>query len=281
MTNDLSKYYRVPGLSVPLPTKGAYLPKGTFKLSEDGEVNVFPMRMADEMMLKNPDALMSGSAVQSLFESCVPDITTPALISSPDVDVLLLAIRVATYGRTMELETTCPNCEKDLAFDCNLPDMLVSAKNCEFENMARLSDELTVLVRPFNVQDIAYMSRKIFEEERRLQQIELSDDLTEDQRQMQRNQLFKRMASLQANMLSKTIMEITTPEGTITDTEKASEFLANVPAPWVKKIDEMQKRVSEGGMDKTIPVTCTHCEHQWKTAIDFDPTSFFEPNSSD
>jgi hypothetical protein len=276
----LQKYYRLPGLQINLPSRGKYLPPNSINLTDEGQLNIYPMRLADEMMLKNPDALMSGSAVQSLFESCVPDILTPALISSPDVDVLLLAIRVATYGRSMELETTCPNCEKELAFDCNLPQMLQTIKDCSFDNEARLTSDLLVKVRPFNVADISFMSRKIFEEERRLQQIDMSDDLNEDQRQMQRNMLFKRMSNLQSEMLSHTIMSITTPEGEVTDPAELSAFLANIAAPWVKKIDDIQKEVGQGGLDKTIPVTCEYCQHEWKTAVDFDPTSFFEVSSS-
>ena len=280
-TNSLKKYYRVPGLTVPLPTAGKYLPEGSVKFTATNEVEVFPMRMADEMMLKNPDALMSGSAVQSLFESCVPGISTPALISSPDIDVLLLAIRVATYGRTMELEATCPNCEKDLAFDCNLPQMLSTVQECSHDNVARLNDDITITLRPFNVSDIAFMSRKIFEEERRSQQIEASDELTEEQRQIQRNMIFKRISNLQSDMLAKTITTITTPEGAMNDAEATADFMANIPAPWVKKIEEMQKVVGQGGMEKTIPITCEHCGHEWSTIVDFDPSSFFEQNSSD
>jgi len=277
---NLKKYYRAPGLTIGLPTKGKYLPPQSITVNQEGGINVYPMRMADEMMLKNPDALMNGSAIQALFESCVPDIKTPALISAPDIDVLLLAIRVATYGRIMELETTCPNCEKDLAFDCNLPNMLSSIRDCSEDNILRLSDDLTVEVRPLNVADISFLNRKIFDEERRLQQIDLSPDLTEDQRTQQRNALFKRMSSLQSDMLAHTIVSINTPEGVVTDSAEMIDFIANAPAPWLKIIDTKQKSLSEGGMEKTVAAHCSYCEHDWRTMVDFDPTSFFEQNSS-
>lgn len=278
---DLKKYYRLPGLTVFLPTKGKYLPANSIRLNAEGGINVFPMVMADEMMLKNPDALMSGSAVQSLFESCVPDIGNPAEISSPDIDVLLLAIRVATYGRIMELETTCPSCERDLTFDCDLPAMLQNVKDCSFENVIRLSEDIIVEVRPYNVSDLSFMSRRIFEEERRLQQIEATEELTPEQRQVQRNLLFKRMSALQSEMLANTIMGVTTPDGIVQGREAMEEFLANVPSPWVKKIDAAQKEINLGGLDKSIEAKCEHCAHEWRTAVDFDPTSFFDHNSSE
>jgi hypothetical protein len=276
----LKDYYRLPGLTVSLPTRGRFLPEGAITLTEQGEVAVFPMVAADEMMLKNPDALMSGSAIQSLFESCVPSIKTPALISSPDIDVLLLAIRVATYGRTMELEAICPACEKELSFDCDLPSMLASVADSTAEPVLRLNDSITVVIRPFNVSDLAFMSRKIFEEERRLQQIEMSEDLTDEQRQIQRNLLFKRMSSLQSDMLSNTVVKVVTPVGEETDAEAIRQFLANIPTTELKTIDTTQKDVGQGGLDKTIAAKCEYCEHEWRTMVDFDPTSFFDQNSS-
>ncbi len=278
---NYQKYYRIPGIAVKLPTAGKYLPEGSVTLNVEGEVDVYPMRMADEIMLKNPDALMNGSAIESLFQSCVPGITTPALISSPDIDVLLLAIRVASSGRIMELETSCPECNRDLAFDCNLPEMLLTVKECSEDNVARLSDDITVHVRPFNVSDMSFMGMRIFEEERRLQQIEHTEDLSEEQRQNQRNLLFKRMSQLQSEMLAKTVLSINSPDGTVSGLAEAQDLLGDAPAEWVKKIDRKQKEISEGGMDKKVHAICEHCKHEWDTAIDFDPTSFFGKNSSD
>jgi hypothetical protein len=124
----LSKYYRyrVPGPHIKLATRGVFFPPNAIEMTLAGDIPVFPMVSADEMLLKSPDALMSGLALEKLFESCVPAIKTPRLISAPDIDVLLLAIRVATYGNKMALAANCPACKHENSFDCDLPSLLAT-----------------------------------------------------------------------------------------------------------------------------------------------------------
>jgi len=282
MTTDiLSKYYRLPGMNVQLPTQGAFLPEGSVTFVNGNEVEVLPMRASDEMMLKNPDALMSGNAVEMLFQSCVPSITSPADISAPDMDVLLLAIRVATYGRVMEVETDCPECSAHLAFDCNLPLMLQTQVNVDPVNEVRLTDDIVVYLRPFTLRDVGELSRRVFDEERRLRLLESDETLTEDQRQPHRNALYKRMAELQSKMSSNTITKIVVPEGEVVDRAAIAGFMANTSAAWARKIDEKQFEMSKAGIDKTVPAVCEHCNHEWNTAVEFDPTTFFGQGSSE
>ena len=101
--NPLTKYFRIPGVHIKLPTHGAFMPTGSVAFTMNDEVPVYPMRGMDELLLKSPDALMNGYAIEKLIESCVPAIKFPRLISSPDLDVILMAIRAATYGETITL----------------------------------------------------------------------------------------------------------------------------------------------------------------------------------
>ena len=279
---DLSKYYRQPGLTVKLPSHGQFMPEGSINYQPDGSVNVYPMRLADEMMLKNPDALMSGSALESLFESCVPDIKNPGMISSIDLDVLLLGVRVATYGRKMDLETQCPMCARDLEFVCDLPTMLQTQVYPEgkLENEVRLNDDLVAEIRPFNVSDMNTMGRKVYEEERRMQQIEMADNLTEFERESQRKHLFQRVASFEAEMLAKSVVKIISPEGEVSDLESILDLIRQAPAPWLVKLKVRQEDLSMNAMDKKVDAACEFCKHEWKTTLNFDPTSFFEADSS-
>lgn len=278
---DLQKYYRMPGIYVPLPTRGKFLPEGSCKLNEKGEVAIYPMRLADEMMLKNPDALMSGNAIESLFESCVPGISTPSLISSPDVDVLLLGIRVASVGRQMEMEATCPECGKECAFICDLPEMLARVKEVDLDSIVRISDEVTVEIRPYTVANMGFVGQKIFEYQRQLQALDLNDGLPTEIAQQQRTIIYKAISQLQDDMLAKTVVSVNTPEGSVTDPEKIRMFLFNVASQVNKAIEARQQSVTAAAMDKNLEIECEYCKHKWSTEIDFDPTNFFAENSSD
>ena len=118
--NPLSSYYRVPGLHIKLPTRGKFFSKGNYSETLSGDIPIYPMRASDEMLLKTPDALMNGYALEQLILSCAPAIIEPREVSTPDLDVILLAIRAATFGHIMELEVDCPNCSHTNSFDCDL-----------------------------------------------------------------------------------------------------------------------------------------------------------------
>src|ERR1700722_9761403 len=81
----LSGYYRIPGLHITPPSRGKFLTD--LEMTMSGEIPIYPMKASDEMLLKNPDSLMSGLALEGLFASCIPAIKNPREISLPDIDV--------------------------------------------------------------------------------------------------------------------------------------------------------------------------------------------------
>lgn len=111
-SNPLMQFARRPELSVKLPSNGNWYEEGFIDYTMSGEVEVYPMLPKDELMMLNPDALLSGQANVDLIKSCCPSISDPKKLLYNDVNVLLLAIQRATYGKTLTMEITCPNCNK-------------------------------------------------------------------------------------------------------------------------------------------------------------------------
>lgn len=280
-TSALSRFYRVPGLHVTLPTDGVFLPEGTFELTLAGDVPVLPMRGSDEMLLKSPDALMSGYALEKLFESCVPSIKTPRLISTPDLDVLLLAIRAATHGENMSLTAACPKCKKESDFDCHLPSLLSTMTKVDPVNQVRLSDEVMVYIRPFTLHSATTISLSSFEESRRLQVIEQS---TKDGnvRSQEMNKTMSRMKQVTDDAMAMSIIKVVVPDAVVDDPKEIKDFFDNIPKAWSDKIEAKIKEVNNKGIDKQIEVKCSgsKCKHVWKTEVEFDPASFFDVASS-
>ena len=103
--NPLAKYYRAPGPHVKIPSGGRFSEIDTTMLSVNGEIPVYPMTAADEILVKNPDALLNGFAVEELIKSCVPAVKNVRSLAAQDIDVLLLAIKLASYGDKMEVGT--------------------------------------------------------------------------------------------------------------------------------------------------------------------------------
>ena len=68
------------------------------------------MTSRDEVMMRNPDALLNGESVAQIISSCIPAVKKPRELLGADVDALMVAIQGATYGDEVTVEAKCPEC---------------------------------------------------------------------------------------------------------------------------------------------------------------------------
>jgi hypothetical protein len=115
-SNPLSKFFRQPSIYVRLPSGGKGWRPGSLNLPVNGEMPILPMTAIDELVYRTPDALFNGEAVTGVIQSCCPNIVDAWACPSIDLDALLVAIRIASYGHNMEIESTCPNCSEEHQF---------------------------------------------------------------------------------------------------------------------------------------------------------------------
>ena len=82
--NPLKQFYRTPKVYVQLPSRGRFNKVNSEAMT--GEVPVYAMTSKDELLMKNPDALLNGDAVVGVIKSCVPSITDTKNLPVCDVD---------------------------------------------------------------------------------------------------------------------------------------------------------------------------------------------------
>ena len=111
--NPLSSHFRAPKIFAPIPSAGKFYTSEVVEMPETEELPIFAMTAKDEMIMKNPDALLNGEAVTQVIQSCVPNVKDPRSMLSSDVDVLLVAIQGATYGDEVEVSAECPKCKEE------------------------------------------------------------------------------------------------------------------------------------------------------------------------
>jgi hypothetical protein len=278
-SNPLAKYFRIPGVHVKLPTRGAFMPAGSIEFTMNHEVAVYPMRMADELLLKSPDALMNGYAIEKLIESCVPAIKLPRLISSPDLDVILMAIRAATLGEIITLEPDCPKCGAANEVRRNLGSLLQTLTEVEPENMARLSDDVVVYVRPHNLHNATVLGIASFEESRKVQALDVTD-ADQATRAAQISKSMMRLSELNTDVMADCIVKVVVPEGTVTNPKMIREFIGNISKDWTEKITATLEKINRQGIDKHFDVECATCQHKFQSEIEFNPSTFFDSASS-
>ena len=277
---SLKKYYRVAGPHISLSTKGAYFPQGAIELTSSGDIPVFPMTASDEMLLKSPDALMSGLALEKLFESCVPAIKYPRLVSVPDIDVILLGIRMATYGNKMPLTAFCPKCKTENSFDCDLPALFSTMKHTDPDSSVKLNDEIVVYVRPYNLENATRMALVTFEETRRLQALEAGGSMDGIMRATEVDRTMKKINIANQRTMADCVHTIVIPEGKVSDKNEIYDFILNSPKSMTELIDNKISDLNKSGIEKKISACCISCEHKWETEVEFDPSNFFDAPSS-
>ena len=106
----LNNYVRQAGVFTKLPCGSNWYKNGEIDFLLNDEVSVLPMSHKDELLSHNADALYSSNAVYEIIKSCVPNVKDVKKLLIPDVEVLLLAIKIASTGNEIEVSTVCPKC---------------------------------------------------------------------------------------------------------------------------------------------------------------------------
>jgi hypothetical protein len=272
--NPLAGYFRLPGLSIELPTRGRFLPEGAVVFDAQGKLEVFPMRSSDELLLKSPDALMSGIAIEKLIESCVPAIKTPSLVAGPDLDVLLLAIRAATYGNIMSVEVDCPKCDAELAFDCDLSEVLATMSEVPQALDVRLSADVIVVLRPHTLASQTRLLLAAYEEQRRAQSLDV-EGLDDMAKQRILKSTYDRLSEFQTQSILDAVVKVVIPGQEVTDPKYIREFVQNTNKDWFNKIQNRVEEINMMGIDREVDASCKECKNKWKTKLEFNPATFF------
>ena len=278
--NPLNKYFRQPAIYVSLPSKTDY-PTEVVTKSPTGEIGIMPMTAKDEIRFKTPDALMNGQGVVDVIESCVPDINDAWQIKSYDLDTLLVAIRIATYGETMSISFTVPVINEQVEHTINLPAILDEIQKVQVQSQITLKDGLKIKVRPLTYRDMTSTSLRTFQEQKMYSAVQDSQ-LADDEKAKRFNEAFKKLTDLNSEILLKNIESITmTDETVITDASHIKEFVDNANAKVIKEIETKLMDLRSQGAVKPLKMKATEDQIKrgaptsYEVPVTFDSSNFF------
>jgi hypothetical protein len=281
--NPLFQYYRKPGTYITLPSGGRYY-KNTPKLSDTNELAVYPMTAKDELILKNPDALLNGEALKQVLTSVCPDIKDVNEIPSPDIDTILVAMRMTSYGDDMDLEINhnCTESEgRSQRVTVGLGSVLGTMKPiAEDIGNVTLSNGVNVILKPYTLAAQSKLLRVQFDTMRQMQGVESREDATLEQKADVANKGYNQLIALSQDVLAESITSVILPDGiVVTDTNHIREWIKNLDRASNERLDVEIKRFSEFGITRTLHVTCEFCNKPYTSDMLFDPTSFFGAGS--
>ena len=278
--SKLSKYYRAPKLYVKIPSQGAFNPE--MEQSMSGELAIMAMTGRDEVLTKNPDALLNGECITSIIKSCVPGIGDPKNIPITDIDTLLIAIKIASSGDDHEVTAKCPNCKTDNRVNVNMRNVLSSAKLLQPEYVVTLDTGIKVYIKPYTYVMQTEAALAAFDETKAIQQLAKETGTINADAMSVYNKSFNKMADMSVSLLARSIQKIVTPEGEEeSHPNEIFAFLQNIDSKAAKQIDEKLAEINGLDIDKRISLVCQKekCKKEWETTLDINPTDFFVAGS--
>lgn len=275
--NPLAAFYRQPKIYVKLPSKGKFYPTGTLDVSSSEEYPVYAMTAKDELMFKTPDALLTGQSTVELIKSCVPAINDPWSMPSIDLDFLLIAIRIATYGEKMEVGCNCPHCEAENTYEVDLNNWFGSFASFHYADTIEV-DPLVVHIRPYTYKELTKTSIKTMEQQRIFSII--NDEKISDEEKLEKfGKSFVKLTELTVDIIADCITKIDTPEGTVSDHAMIKDFINNCSKDVFETISAHITKMKEQIDLKTQGVQCGECSKDFDLPITMDQSNFFAVKS--
>lgn len=270
--NPLKQYFRRPALYIKLPSEGKDYAPGVVTIPENGEIPVFPMTAIDEITAKTPDALFNGTAVTELMKSCIPDIKDPWLINSTDLDSILIAIKAASGGSELEIESQCPSCSEAAKYGINLVSILTNMKAVDYSQTLKIND-LEVKFKPLIYKEMNQASIGQFEVQRIFIEMENTED---EQKKAELSQkALKSVTELTMEILAKTIEFIQTPTAKVVERKFILDFLQNCDKKIYIAIRDFNAELKTSAELQPLDVKCIHCSHIYKQPFTLNPSDFF------
>jgi hypothetical protein len=275
--NPLKAFFRKPGIWIKLPSQGKFYKVKPTELNDMGEIPIYPMTAKDELMMKNADGLLNGSAIFELVRSCAPCISDPESMPSVDLDAILIAVRKCTYGDTLTVNTK-HDCEgaKEHEVGVNLNFMIGDISVINDIEPVSFDNGVKVFIKPITVRSILQLNWVQYEQIRNLQVAE-QRNVDEKTKVDMLQESYQKLTDESLKVVSGCVDTVLLPDGvTVADQSLIKEWITDLSRPDYKKLEAAVMSTNTKGVKKEFTVQCSECGKEYESSIDLNPTTFFE-----
>ncbi len=279
--NPLMGLMRQPKIYIRLPSGGQFWESGSLDVTENGEYPVYSMTAQDELKLKIPDALMNGQAVVDVIQHCMPNIKNAWNVPNIDMDVILIAIRIATYGEKMNVPIKF---SEDIDYEYEIDLRLVIDQllaNIFWDPVVQVNENLTVYVKPITYKTMTQGALQTFETQKIIQVVN-DDNVPEEEKIRVFKDSFAKLNKLTLGVITESIFSIDSVNGSTSDRKHIQEFMDNVDKEIFDKVKDHIDQLREQNSIKPIKVAVTEemqkigiTGNEVEIPLNFDPAHFF------
>ena len=275
--NPLKQYFRQPAIFIQLPSQGKFYKDGALVLTANGEYPVLPMTTLDEITYRTPDALFNGTAVANVIESCVPNIRDAWAMPGMDVDTVLIAIRIATYGHTLDITTQCPACAEEADYGVDLRTVLEKIGRPNYATPMNIGG-MTIHFQPMSYRQINSNSMTQFTNQKTIQM--LQDDTVEDGVKLaQMGEMLKNITAVTTNALAQNIAMVEIPGTQVVSLEHIADWLSNCDRGTYARVRDYIIENKQQGEIQPLEIKCSSCSNDYQQQFTLDMANFFEAAS--
>jgi hypothetical protein len=225
--NPLASYMRQPKIYIKLPSNGNYWAAKSIALTDNMEFPVYSMTARDELAFKTPDALMNGQAMVDVIQSCMPNIKNAWDIPIIDLDTIMIAIRLATYGEKMGIKHMIPVINEEVEHEVDLRQILDQQRMSTWVDQIAVSEDLIVYVKPLTFRHMNQTSMKAFETNRIMKMVN-DESISDDKKMEMFNASFSNLTRITVDLMAESVTKIVAGDEEVVDKKLILEFVHNI-----------------------------------------------------
>jgi hypothetical protein len=280
--NPLINFMRQPKIYIRLPSGGEYWPQGALMPTETGEYPIYSMTARDELMLKIPDALMNGQAVVDVIQNCMPNVKNAWAIPAIDLDVILIAIRIATYGEKMTTPLTFGD-DLEMEHSIDLRSVMDTLMNqITWEPVVPINNDLTVYVKPITYKQLTESAIQTFETQK-IMQVANDNSMSDENKVTVFKESFAKLTAVTIGMIGASIYKVDSSQGSTDNPKFIKEFIDNADKDIFNRVQDHLEKLKEVNSIKPIVIQVTEemraagvTEDTIEVPLVFDASTFFE-----
>jgi hypothetical protein len=158
----------------------------------------------------------------------------------------------------------------------NLDALISTIKIIDTVEPVTLSNDIKVFIKPVTVKQLLKLNWVQYEQVRNIQLAE-QDNVDEKTRIDMLQKSYYELTSQNINIVSECIETVVLPDGiSVSDAANIKEWATDLSKQDFKLIETGIMTVGSKGVDKTFKVHCIHCDQEFESQLDLNPTTFFE-----
>ena len=272
--NPLAGHFRQPSIYLKLPSGGRWWSENALDMPANQELPIYPMSTKDEILLRTPDALLNGQGIVDVIQSCCPNIQDAWQMPSVDVDAILIAIRIATYGNNMSFNSKCPHCGEDNTHEVDLGYPL-SQLACPDYSDPLVYKDLKIKFKPQHYFAVNKTNMIEFEEQKILNLLN-DTDMDAEKKALELSAAMNRLFAHGISSCVQSTEYIEMGNGTrVVEHQYIDEFYRNAESAFIKQLQAKISSFVEQSKPEQLHLSCQECQSPYDIDLTFDYANFF------